>query len=61
MQSIYPLGPQIVSMTLPAGVKVKSVELLSAGSTVPFRLEGETLRFTIPRVEDYEAVAITIG
>jgi Hypothetical glycosyl hydrolase 6/Beta-galactosidase trimerisation domain len=61
MQSIYPLGPQIVSMTLPVGVKVKSVELLSAGSTVPFRLEGETLRFTIPRVEDYEIAAITIG
>ncbi len=61
MQSIYPLGPQIVSMTLPAGMKVKSVELLSAGSTVPFRLEGETLRFTIPRVEDYEVAAITIG
>ena len=61
MQSIYPLGPQIVSMTLPAGVNVKSVELLSAGNTVPFRLEGETLRFTIPRVEDYEVAAITIG
>jgi Hypothetical glycosyl hydrolase 6/Beta-galactosidase trimerisation domain len=61
MQSIYPLGPQIVSMMLPAGVKVKSVELLSAGSTVAFRLESETLRFTIPRVEDYEVAAITIG
>ena len=61
MQSIYPLGPQIVSMTLPTGVKVKSVELLNAGNTVPFRLEGETLRFTIPRVEDYEVAAITIG
>jgi hypothetical protein len=48
-------------MMLPAGVKVKSVELLSAGSTVAFRLEGETLRFTIPRVEDYEVAAITIG
>ena len=61
MQSIYPLGPQIVSMTLPAGVKVKSVELLSAGSTVPFRVEGETLRFTIPRIDDYEVAAITVG
>jgi hypothetical protein len=61
MQSIYPPGPQIVSMKLPAGVNVKSIELLSAGSTVPFSLEGETLRFTIPRVEDYEAAAVTIG
>ena len=61
MQSVYPLGPQAVSMTLPAGVKVKSVELLSAGSTVPFRVEGETLRFTIPRIDDYEVAAITVG
>lgn len=61
MQAIYPLGPQIVSMTLPAGVKVKSVELLSAGSAVPFRVGGETLRFTIPRVDDYEVAAITVG
>ena len=61
MESVYPLGPQLVSMTLPVGVKVKSVELLSAGNTVPFRLEGETLRFTIPRVEDYEIAAVTVG
>jgi hypothetical protein len=61
IQSIYPLGPQIVSMTLPVGVKVKFVELLSAGHTVPFRLAGEVLSFTIPRLEDYEVAAITIG
>jgi hypothetical protein len=61
MQSVYPLGPQIVSMTLPAGVKVKSVELLSAGNAVPFRVEGEILRFTIPRIDDYEVAAITVG
>ena len=61
MQSIYPLGPQTVSMTLPLGVKVKFVELLSAGHTVPFRLAGQILSFTIPRVEDYEVAAVTIG
>ena len=61
LQAVYPLGQQIVSITLPAGVKVKSVELLSAGSSVPFRMEGETLRFTIPRVDDYEVAAITVG
>jgi hypothetical protein len=61
MQSIYPLGPQVVKMTLPAGMKVKFVELLSTGHTVPFRLIGEVLSFTIPRVEDYEVAAITIG
>jgi hypothetical protein len=48
-------------MILPVGVKVKFVELLSAGHTVPFQLSGEVLSFAIPRLEDYEVAAITIG
>ena len=61
MQSTYPLGPQTVSMKLPSGVKVKSVELLRAGQSVPVRSGRATsLRFTIPRVEDYEVAAITV-
>jgi hypothetical protein len=61
MQSVYPLGPQTVSMKLPSGVKVKSVELLHAEQSVPFHSQDGTLRFTIPRVEDYEVAAITVG
>lgn len=61
MQSTYPLGPQIVKMMLPVGVKVKFVELLSTGRTAPFRLVGDILSFTKPCVEDYEVAAITIG
>ncbi len=60
VQSIYPLGPQAVSMKLPEGVKVKSVELLHAEHTVPFHLEDGILRFTIPGVEDYEIAAIAV-
>ena len=59
MHSVYPLGPQTVSMKLPAGVKVKSVELLRSERAVSFRLTGESLVFTIPSVEDYEVAAIT--
>lgn len=61
MSSVYPLGPQVVSMALPAGVKVKSVELLRAEKPISFDLEGATLRFTIPRVEDYEVAAVTVS
>jgi hypothetical protein len=61
MQSINPLGPQTIRLKLPARVKVKSVELLQAGQTVPFKLEGPLLQFTIPRVEDYEVAAITVS
>jgi hypothetical protein len=61
MREVYPLGAQLVSMKLPAGVKAKSVELLRAEQAVPFRLEDEVLRFTIPSVGDYEVAAITVG
>jgi hypothetical protein len=61
MQSTYPLGPQTVSMKLPSGVKVKSVELLRAEQFVPFHAQAEILSITIPRVEDYEVAAIKVA
>jgi hypothetical protein len=61
MQSIYPLGSQTVRMKLPKSVRVKSIQLLQAGQSVAFGLEGEVLQFTIPRVEDYEVAAITVS
>jgi hypothetical protein len=61
LESTYALGPQTVSLLLPEGVKVKSVELLRAESVIPFHSDGGALRFTIPRVEDYEVAAITAG
>ena len=61
LQSVYAVGPQSVRMALPGGVKVKSVELLRAETSVEFQVEGEVLRFTIPRVEDYEVAAISVA
>jgi hypothetical protein len=65
MSSVYPLGPQTVSLKLPPNVRPKSVELLRPGQeslqSVPFHLEAQTLRFTIPSVQDYEVAAITIA
>ena len=60
-QSVEPLGEQQVSMKLPAGARVKTVELLRAERTVPFRLADGALRFTIPSVGDYEVATITIS
>jgi hypothetical protein len=61
LQSTYPLGAQTVSMTLPTGVTIKSVELLRAETGIPFRLESQVLHFTIPGVDDYEVAAITVA
>ncbi|HEY2170420.1 MAG TPA: alpha-amylase family protein [Candidatus Angelobacter sp.] len=61
LQGTFQIGPQTVSMKLPAHARVKSVELLRAGTSVQFGLENEMLHFTIPHVNDYEVAAITIA
>ena len=61
LQNVQPLGEQRVGIRLPAGVRVKSVELLRAEQSVPFKLDGQELRFTIPAVDDYEVAAITVA
>jgi hypothetical protein len=61
LSTAYPLGPQTVSMKLPNGVKVTGVDLLRSEKTIPFRLEGRVLHFTVPRVDDYEIAAVTVG
>ena len=60
LRSVYPLGAQNVSMKLPTGVKVRSVELLHGETTVPFTIQGGVLHFTVPRVDDSEVAAITV-
>ena len=61
LQSTIPSGPQTIRMKLPQGVHAKSVELLRAGTRPAFSQENQVLRFTVPRVEDYEVAAITVA
>jgi putative glycosyl hydrolase-like family 6 (GHL6) protein/glycosyl hydrolase family 42 (putative beta-galactosidase) len=61
LSTAYPLTAQTVSMKLPNGVRLKAVELLRADMRVPFQLEANVLRFTIPHVDDYEVAAITVA
>ena len=61
LDSVHPLGPQVVSMKLPGEAKVKSVDLLRAGIVCPFRSESGVLQFTIPGIDDYEVAAITLA
>jgi len=48
-----------------AGIVVKNgiilidfIELLRAGTAIPFRMAGATIEFTIPGVLDYEVAAM---
>ena len=58
IREFYPIGPQKVRMTLPAGRLVTRIELLRAGTDIPFEMAGATIEFTIPRVLDYEVAAM---
>ena len=58
IRKFYPVGPQKVAFELPPGRRVSRVELLRAGTDVPFQVTGRTVRFVIPRVTDYEVAAL---
>ena len=61
LQSVEPLGPQQVSMKLPAGVRAKTIELLRSERSVPFHFDDGVLRFTVPSLDDYEVAAVTVA
>jgi hypothetical protein len=61
LQGSFQIGPQTVTMKLPDHVRVKSVELLKAGTAVQFSFENRLLHFTVPHVDDYEVAAISVA
>jgi hypothetical protein len=58
IREFYPIGEQKVRMKLPAGRRVTRVELLRAETSIPFRVTGGVVEFTIPKVLDYEVAAL---
>jgi Hypothetical glycosyl hydrolase 6 len=58
IRNFYPIGPQKVTLNLPAGRRVTRVELLQAEANVPFKMSGNRIEFTVPKVVDYEVAAI---
>ena len=61
LRSVNPLGPQKVTLRLPSGITVKSVELLKSGESPAFDFRNQLLQFTVPSLEDYEVAAITVA
>jgi Hypothetical glycosyl hydrolase 6/Beta-galactosidase trimerisation domain len=58
IREFYPTGEQKVRMQLPPSRRVTRVELLRAGKTTPFNVNGSTIEFTISSVNDYEVAAL---
>ncbi len=59
VRRFYAIGPQNVEFLVPAGRKVSRVQALRAGRPLAFRQEGQTVKFEIPGIEDYEVVALS--
>ncbi len=58
IRNLYPIGPQQVDFELPADRTIAKVQLLRAERELPFTQEGRHVRFTVPRVVDYEVAAL---
>jgi hypothetical protein len=54
----YPIGEQTVRLALPANGSVARVELLRAEREIAFKMNGTTLEFTVPGINDYEVAAV---
>jgi hypothetical protein len=58
IRTLYPLGPQHVWIELPAGARVKNVQLLRAERTIPYQQQDKIVEFDVPSVVDYEVAAL---
>ena len=59
IRKFYPIAEQKVRMKVPVERRVTGVELLRAETQAPFRVSGDAIEFTIPKVIDYEVAAIS--
>lgn len=61
LQSENPVGPQRVTLKLPNGANVKSVELLRSSQKPAFIFRNQVVQFTVPSLADYEVAAIIVA
>jgi hypothetical protein len=54
-----PIGPQTVKMELPQGTRIAKIQLLRAEADVEFKQTGTSVKFIVPKVNDYEIAAMT--
>ena len=59
LRRFYAIGPQKVEFGTAAGRKITNVRALREGRTLPFTQTGQTVRFDVPSVVDYEVIALT--
>ncbi|MBV9404612.1 MAG: beta-galactosidase trimerization domain-containing protein [Acidobacteriaceae bacterium] len=58
IRDFYAIGEQHVEMRLPDGHRVSAIQLLRQESSVPFERHGDVVAFRVPKIVDYEVVAV---
>jgi hypothetical protein len=61
MREITPLGPQDVTLRLPADAKVKAVRLLESETEVAAQVDSGVLTVRVPGVRLHEIVAVDLA
>ncbi|WP_420138333.1 alpha-amylase family protein [Sphingomonas sp.] len=61
IREITPIGPQDVTLRLPAGAKVKRVRLLESDAEVAARVDANFLSVHVPGVRLHEVVAVDLA
>ena len=60
IREFVPIGPQMVQLRLPDGIKARKIHLLAASKTPSVHRSGQLLTVTVPSVLDHEVVAIDL-
>ncbi len=58
IERTYRLGEQRVRIVVDESEQIDHVELLRTGGDIPFTQEGSTVKLVVPRLDDYEVVAL---
>ena len=59
-RELVPVSAEVTIRT-PKGSTVTGVQLLVNGQKPQFKVEGDAVKVTVPRIEDHEIVAIDLG
>jgi hypothetical protein len=60
LREAIPVGPLRTRIRLPAGTRVRKVQLLTAQTTVPSEQSGDVMTVTVPSVDVHEILAIDL-
>jgi hypothetical protein len=59
-RDFFPVGPQTITLHLPANLQVTQARLLVADKVVPIERSGSAMTVTIPSILDHEVVALAL-